>query len=174
MMKRLNKRGFSLIEVIMALAVVVIVSVAALSITLSSVPAKLNAMNKTRAQNFAADAWECFKVADGEDDFLSLLDFAVGVTEKTETAVPDGQEPDFETSGEDRGLLLKTEHYGDLLLTVSEDGSYVFTSERFNFIATVSVDYPAAGGRPTLFYISVTNGDLEEIVTLSYGKEGEA
>ena len=48
------------------------------------------------------------------------------------------------------------------------------TSERFNFIATVSVDYPAAGGRPTLFYISVTNGDLEEIVTLSYGKEGEA
>ena len=79
-MKNKNNRGYSLVEVVIALSVIVIVSVSALSIVLSSVATKVNAINKSHAQSFADNVWESFKAADTQDEFLSLIAFSEGAT----------------------------------------------------------------------------------------------
>ncbi|MBE6531473.1 MAG: prepilin-type N-terminal cleavage/methylation domain-containing protein [Ruminococcaceae bacterium] len=78
-MKNKNKRGYSLVEVVIALSVIVIVSISALSIMLSSVVTKANAINRSHAQSFADNVWESFKAADTQDEFLSLIAFSDGV-----------------------------------------------------------------------------------------------
>lgn len=72
-MNNKNKRGYSLVEVVIALTVIVIVSVSALSIVLSSITTKQNAINKSYAQNFADNVWECFKAAYSEEEFITLV-----------------------------------------------------------------------------------------------------
>lgn len=79
-MKNKNNRGYSLVEVVIALSVIVIVSVSALSIVLSSVATRVNAINKSHAQSFADNVWESFKAADTQDEFLSLIAFSEGTT----------------------------------------------------------------------------------------------
>ena len=79
-MKNKNKRGYSLVEVVIALSVIVTVSITALSIVLSSVATKVNAINKSHAQSFADNVWESFKAADTQDEFLSLVSFSEDVT----------------------------------------------------------------------------------------------
>lgn len=73
-MKRKNKGGFSLVEVVIALAIIVMVTGAGLSITLSSITTKVKAINRTHAQNFAENVLECFKAADTKDEFQDLLE----------------------------------------------------------------------------------------------------
>lgn len=74
-----KKKGFSLVEAIIALTIVVIVSFAALSLVLSSATAKVNAVNKSKAQYFAYDALECFKASKSISDFESNMLFAAGI-----------------------------------------------------------------------------------------------
>ncbi len=74
-----KKKGFSLMEAVIALTVVVIVSFAALSLVLSSATAKVNAVNKSKAQYFAYDALECFKASESISDFESNMLFAADI-----------------------------------------------------------------------------------------------
>lgn len=78
-----NKRGYSLVEVVIALTVIVIVSISAISIMLSSITTKQHAINKSYAQNFADNVWECFKAADTEEDFI----FLVGLSKDAEVSL---------------------------------------------------------------------------------------
>lgn len=80
MSKMRKKNGYSLVEVVIALSVVIIVSLAALSIALSSIATKATAINKTKAQSFADNVWESFKAAESENEFESLVLFAEGIT----------------------------------------------------------------------------------------------
>jgi type II secretory pathway pseudopilin PulG len=77
MIKR--KNGYSIVEVVIALSVVVIVTASALSIALSSIAARKNAINKSYAQGFADNVLECFKAVNSYDEFISLVSFAEGV-----------------------------------------------------------------------------------------------
>ena len=79
-MKNKNKRGYSLVEVVIALSVIVTVSITALSIVLPSVATKVNAINKSYAQSFADNVWESFKAADTQDEFLSFVAFSESAT----------------------------------------------------------------------------------------------
>ncbi|MBQ8449125.1 MAG: prepilin-type N-terminal cleavage/methylation domain-containing protein [Clostridia bacterium] len=76
---KVKKGGFTMVEVVIALAVVVIVSVTAIAIVSSSITAGIVSENKTRAQNFAESAWEAFKVSANNEDFEKNLEFAGGV-----------------------------------------------------------------------------------------------
>lgn len=73
-MKR--KNGFSLVEVVISLAVIIIVSATALTIVLHSIADKATAVHRTQAQNFSYNVWECFKAADSADEFETLVAFA--------------------------------------------------------------------------------------------------
>ena len=77
-MNKHKKGGFSLMEAVIALTVIVLVSVCALTIVLSSITAKVTEIGKSQAQGFASDAWECFKISNTEDEFVANMNYAVG------------------------------------------------------------------------------------------------
>lgn len=67
-------------EAVIALSVITIVSITALSLIFSSISAKTSAVNRAKAQSFAENAWECFKASEDETEFIDNLAFAEGVT----------------------------------------------------------------------------------------------
>lgn len=77
-MKKRKKSGFTIVEAVIALTVIVLVSATALTIVLLSVSAKVVAVDKSQAQNFASDAWECFKASGTEEEFIENMRFAEG------------------------------------------------------------------------------------------------
>lgn len=76
----MNKRGMTVAEVIIAIAVISVVTVSALSLVLYSENTALAAQYKTEAQYFALDALECFRVSADADEFESAMDFRGGYT----------------------------------------------------------------------------------------------
>ena len=79
--KQLNKhkkRGFTLAETVLALAVISVTSIATLSLILSAQRATLSATQKQQAQLFAADIVNCFRVSNSYSDFETNLEFALG------------------------------------------------------------------------------------------------
>lgn len=131
---KVKKGGFTMVEVVIALAVVVIVSVTAIAIVSSSIAAAVVSENKIRAQNFAESAWEAFKVSDGAEDFEDNLKFAEGVE-----------------------------------ISVLENGSYKYESDKYKFTATITVSFPGDSSRDE-FNITVEDDDGDEIINLSYEK----
>lgn len=81
-LKRLNKRGFSLVEVIIAMAVVSIVTFAALSIIYPATDKTVEANAQSNAIYFASDAIECFKATKDSDEFFAALYYRMGIEDK--------------------------------------------------------------------------------------------
>ncbi len=71
-------RGISLVEVAVALAVVTLVSVATLSLIVSSLRVKNEAIDTMQAVNMAENAVECFCYANDEDECYSVLSVTDG------------------------------------------------------------------------------------------------
>lgn len=71
-----SRRGSSLVEVVVTLAIVGIIMAVASSITLSSVSAQTDARLQTQANECAYNVVECFRFADNQDDFISALQTA--------------------------------------------------------------------------------------------------
>lgn len=121
-MKNRKKRGYSLVEVVIALTVIVTVSITALTIVLSSVATKQTAIHKTEAQNFAQSVWECFKVSDNEADFVSNVDFAEGVTLSDGTLDEDGYTVyTFDSEENKFTAIIKVRYYETLRSDLSVD-----------------------------------------------------
>lgn len=74
MMKRINKKGFSIVEVVIAMAVITLVTVTAISIATGADKNARTALYRTDAQLFAADAVECFKATNDVNDFKNALE----------------------------------------------------------------------------------------------------
>lgn len=68
-----SRRGISLAEVMIALAIITIVSAAALSLTLSSAKVDAMALRTTQITMAGENALECFRYADNDGDFGELL-----------------------------------------------------------------------------------------------------
>lgn len=66
-----NNRGFSMVEVVIAMAVVGLVTAAALVIMIGSVDSTQKTFNEAEAENFVANAVECYIAADGALDKFS-------------------------------------------------------------------------------------------------------
>ena len=112
MVKRNRKRGFSMVEAIIALSVIVVVSVSATTILIASVGSAVRAVNRTHAQNFADGMWESFKVSDTKEEFISHALFAEGVD------------------------------LGEGVTEVSGRTQFLYRSEERKFTALVTVYYP--------------------------------
>lgn len=141
-----NKRraGFSMVEVIISLAIIVMISITAISITLSSIANRMTIVNRTHGQYFADNVWECFKAAKDNSEFANLLGFAYP-----------GQDDDT----------------SDVDITPDGDGKYTVESTRYKFTATVNVTY-VENERPTLF-VEVKELDDDEIISFTYTKGAE-
>lgn len=88
-MKKFNNKGFSVVEVVIALTVISIVTITAISITSLSSKNTQAFLNKADAQYLVADAIECFKVTPCSSlndyyyrnfctDFFNAFDFRGG------------------------------------------------------------------------------------------------
>ena len=74
MMKKCNRKGgFSISEVVIALAVIVVVSMTALTIVGASFATKTTLITRSQGISFADNVWECFKAADSKTEFESLV-----------------------------------------------------------------------------------------------------
>lgn len=85
MRKQHCKNGFSIAEVVIALAIISVVSITALSIVLSSIVAKTNIINRSEAQSFASNVLACFQAGENKAEFLALVSFAedISLTDST-------------------------------------------------------------------------------------------
>ena len=79
-MRKMNKKGFSLVEVVIAMAVVSIVTLTAISIVYSATDINRAGNAESDAIYFAADAVECFKATNTEEGFWNALEFRDGST----------------------------------------------------------------------------------------------
>ena len=102
-MKTKRNGGFSMVEVVIALALIVLVTIAALTIATSSIATRATIVNRTYAQNFADNVWECFKAAkdsdnDGSytDEFWTLVYAATG-TESNNFVVEDSSTYEYKS-----------------------------------------------------------------------------
>lgn len=73
MRKMTSKDGVSIAEVVIALSIIVVVSMTALTLVLSSFSVRSTLITRTQGINFADNAWECFKAADDAREFESLV-----------------------------------------------------------------------------------------------------
>lgn len=138
-MKNKKKKGFSLVEVAIALAIITIVTVTALTIALNSIVPKINNNNRSHAQNFAYNAWQCFQEAENADEVFSFLGLSYDLTDMRIS-----QEPD-------------------------ENGytTYTYTSKEHNYTASIKLLYPQ-GDRPQMKISIVDDKKDKEIITFSY------
>jgi len=70
-----RKKGFSIVEVVIAMAVITIVSFTGVSVLSSATGHVNNARLQTFAVNDIASMWECFVVSETQTEFESALAF---------------------------------------------------------------------------------------------------
>ena len=75
------RRGFSIVEVMIAMTVVTIVCFSTLTILLSSQVSATRAMKHQQAQFYVEDIINCYRVSSSEDDFKGLIIKTFGLTE---------------------------------------------------------------------------------------------
>lgn len=144
---RRNKRGASLAEAVVAITVITIVSVAALSTILFSINAQRKVINYTEAQNFAASVYESFQATDDkfsniqdvQDSFVSNVEFAEGVK------------------------LAEEGSKGDVY-------KYTYSSDTHNFQAIIEVNF--TNGKISINVIDAD--DSGSIIQLEYTKGGQS
>ena len=154
-MNNKRKAGFSMVEVIISLAIIVMISITAISITLSSFANRMTVVNRTHAQYFADNVWECFKAADGYDKFLKLVEFSEGLERKEER---------------DGGYDVSYKSGASMNIVTIDGGAkqYTYSAEAERFEAILTVNYPDSA-RPTLS-VTVTEADGDEIISFTYEK----
>lgn len=76
MIKNIRKKGFTEAEAVIALAVITIVTAAAMSIVASALSRSVRMRDEMTAQNFAFDLWECFKSSEDHDAFCGNVEFS--------------------------------------------------------------------------------------------------
>ena len=141
-----NKTGFTLAETVIALAIIILVSAATVTVILSSMSARRAATQKAHATHFANDAWECFKASDSSEEYIRALDFATGTLPVTGTD--------------------DTQGYTTL----------VFVSEEHRYTATIRYNYAADRTKPddtaqrSVLSVTVTNEGGTELLSLQFTK----
>jgi len=81
----LSRDGFTLAESIIAMVIISLVTVTAVTLILSSTHTTQSAVQKAQAQYFAEDALTCFRAADSADRFVDAIAFSGGYTELSVT-----------------------------------------------------------------------------------------
>ena len=135
-----KKGGFSISEVVIAMAVIVLVGIASIMFMDLSIKSSVETGNKTQAQNFAENTLACFKAAESPDEFEANMSFFLGET--------------FFAGIEDESGT-NTYHYD-------------YESGRYQFTAKISVNF-GSDGEGSYFTIAVERHG-EDIIAFDYTK----
>lgn len=107
-----SRKGVSLVEVVIALAIITLVSIATLTVIFMSVNVERKTVAAAEVGNMAENAVECFRFADGNEDvFVECLN---------KTIVTGEDQPGFtETADGSRIYVLEMKNY-DVTVTLYE------------------------------------------------------
>lgn len=86
-----NKRGFTLMETVIALTIIVIVSVATLTIVLTSNLSTRRATERQVAAGYTADLVTCYRATDDPVAFFAAAAFALNIPERDIPELSDGE-----------------------------------------------------------------------------------
>ena len=86
--KRCTRRGFSLVEVVVALAIIVIVSGAAISLIVSHSRLEARTVQTVEAASIAENAIECFRYANDGAEFIALMNEVYGTNRAYDPSNP--------------------------------------------------------------------------------------
>ena len=114
--KKLNNRGFTLAESVLALAIISITSVGTLSLILSAQRSTISAAQKQQAQLYAADIVACYR-ADG--DFYENVQFALGKTIEDRKITLDGDLTAYITQANNTLTIEVKNEKGTVLSTLT-------------------------------------------------------
>ena len=147
-----NRGGFSIVEVVVGLTVVVMVTIAALSVTLASVQMEAKYLNETTALCACESVVACVRFADNETDLTAALE--------TLTELPAPQEDGAETPVE------------RVSKTVAADGKTVLQFKQNTVQVTVkfAADAFDAAAADRNFEITAATMSGEEIQQVQYEK----
>lgn len=71
-----SRRGFGILETIIAMTVIVLVSATAITIVLSSIRMTQKTVDREKAEYFSHDSIEAFRISEDEAGFKNLMEFA--------------------------------------------------------------------------------------------------
>ena len=110
-----GKRGFSLVEVVVALAIIVTVSIAAMSFISTSSVNSARELAYSEARLYASNALEIFKFAKDETQYKELVNNKLTAPDSGYVSV------DIKTSGENNETFTATakKQNGDVLFTLT-------------------------------------------------------
>lgn len=167
-----NKKGFSLAETVIALAVIVVVSITALTIVMSSIKNKVNIATKLDAQNFAYNALECFKVSSDDDGFKTLVEEIVGQDNLREVEDDSGgvenNSPQDEGNNEDETEGEETPSTGVIEDPKSSGKKYTYISSR-GYTAEIEVNFTPNSEGLCSFSITIKKEE-KNLVSFDYSK----
>ena len=157
-MRKNTRKGFSLLEALVSLTVVVIVSIATITLMLTSARLDGENMRSFAAHNEAENAVECFRFAESENEFLQAF------AKSLQTPV----RMDVESAGESAPETLGFVKNDEGKWTFEQDGYVVtfteldFGNNNNNFAYTASENgveiytFRYENGKPTLTYAEGT------------------
>lgn len=110
-----GKRGFSLVEVVVALAIIVTVSIAAMSLISTSSVNSDRELAYSEARLYASNALEIFKFSNNETQYNELVNKKLTAPDSGYVSV------DIKTSGENNETFTATakKQNGDVLFTLT-------------------------------------------------------
>ena len=86
-----SKRGFTIAETVISLAVVIIISVGTMSLLNTSTKSLRRATHNAQAQNFVADVVSCYRVAETDEELVKSIIFATQKSDGTVLEVKIGE-----------------------------------------------------------------------------------
>ena len=111
-----SRRGFTVLEVVIALTVITIVSASAFALIHSHLKLEKQSVQSIEATNIAENAIECFRFAKN-NNFRETYESVVGTEENSVTL--------SETNNEDNGVTTYQYKDGDLEVTFEVQGSTI-------------------------------------------------
>lgn len=133
-----KKRGASLAESVVALAVITIVSMAAISAVVFALNAQVKALRNTKAQDFARSVFESFKVSDDYSAFVNNLSFAEDITALEANEDKDGSYTVYEYISSDYDFRATIKVY--LPDDVSHESEGTKTDPKLSVVVTENSD----------------------------------
>ena len=130
-----KKEGYSLVELMVALTLIVLISIAGLSVVYTSALSTTKYTTYGEAQNFCDNAWECIKASNDAHQFAQNVAFSNGVN------------------------LSVTEETADYTCFIYDNGKYIVNIKvAFDTVSNINVNATDNNGKEIISFSFAKGG----------------
>lgn len=135
--KNRSRKGFSILEAVIAIAVISIITVAAITMVTQSIKVERNNIRDAEIKTYSENAIECFRFANDREEFFSLI-------KKTASFVDENEDG---TLGENERIELKKSDYTIAITVDLLYNNMMITAINSSGTEIFSLDYSIGGIR---------------------------